>query len=292
MIRYLKKNEIDISKYDACIKASINTRIYAFSWYLDCVADNWDVLVLNDYEAVMPLPFLKRKRNFFLSKIDQPPFCQQLGVFSVSEISKEQFKLLMECFLSLKPKSYNFNSFNFRAIPIIKNKCNENVNFELNLMGEYECIQNIYSKNLKRNISKAKKNKLTIVKEVCLTDFLLLKKESITHKITTKNFNIIEKLIKELLSRKLGFIYGIYFKEELISAMFFTEYNKRLIHLFSANSDKGKMYGAMALLFDTIIQQHTTKTQIFDFEGSKIPGVAKFFKSFGAKPINYYSYKD
>ena len=63
MIQYLKNNEIDIEKYDNCIKSSLNSRIYAFSWYLNIVADNWDVLVLNDYEAVMPLPFLKRKRN-------------------------------------------------------------------------------------------------------------------------------------------------------------------------------------------------------------------------------------
>ncbi|VAW26447.1 hypothetical protein MNBD_BACTEROID04-1052, partial [hydrothermal vent metagenome] len=57
MIYYYKRNQIDIVKYDTCITKSINTRVYANSWYLDIVADNWDVLVLNDYEAVMPLPW-------------------------------------------------------------------------------------------------------------------------------------------------------------------------------------------------------------------------------------------
>ena len=35
--------QIDFNKYDACIAAAINSRIYAYSWYLDAVCDDWDV---------------------------------------------------------------------------------------------------------------------------------------------------------------------------------------------------------------------------------------------------------
>ncbi|UMB61940.1 hypothetical protein MHL31_07030 [Lutibacter sp. A80] len=292
MIRYLKRNQLDDNKYNACLEASVNSRIYAFSWYLDCVADNWDALVLNDYEAVMPLPFLKRKRHFFLRKIDQPPFCQQLGVFSVSEISKEQFQLFIYNFLKLKPRSYNFNIFNFKVTDLIKDNCSEKVNLELNLMIGYNEIERNYSKNLKRNIKKAKDNQLKIAKNISLKDFILLKKENSNHKISIKNFNKLEKLIKELSLRKLGFTYGVYFKEELVSAAFFLDYNKRLIHLFSATTQQGKIYGAMSLLFNSIIEQHIADNEILDFEGSMIPGIAKFFKSFGAKKFNYYSFKN
>ncbi|MDP4600608.1 MAG: hypothetical protein NWS84_05650, partial [Polaribacter sp.] len=86
MILYLKRAALDVEKYDLCIENSIQSRIYAFSWYLDIVADHWDVLVLNDYEAVMPLPW---KKKFGLKYITQPYFCQQLGIFSKEEISEE-----------------------------------------------------------------------------------------------------------------------------------------------------------------------------------------------------------
>jgi len=292
MIQYLKNNEIDIEKYDNCIKSSRNSRIYAFSWYLNIVADNWDVLVLNDYEAVMPLPFLKRKRNFFLNKIDQPPFCQQLGIFSNFEIYKEQFEFFILSFLNMKPRSYNFNAFNFDTIDVIKNKINGKINFELSLIDTYDFIKENYSKNLKRNISKAKKSDLKVIKGVSLQNLISLKKVSVNHKIPIRNLNKLEKLIQELTSRNLGFIYGTYLKEELVSASFLINYNKRLIHLFSANTEKGKIYGGISLLFDTIIQEHITENEIFDFEGSMIPGVAKFFRSFGAKQINYFSFKN
>ena len=55
MIQYISREKLNVKKYNDCIKSALNSRVCAFSWYLDIVAGNWDVLILNDYEAVMPL---------------------------------------------------------------------------------------------------------------------------------------------------------------------------------------------------------------------------------------------
>jgi uncharacterized protein YlbG (UPF0298 family) len=86
MVHYVKREDLDIEKYNDRIENSIQSRIYAFSWYLDIVADNWDVLVLNDYEAVMPVPW---KQKYFIKYVTQPFFCQQLGIFSKEKFTKE-----------------------------------------------------------------------------------------------------------------------------------------------------------------------------------------------------------
>ena len=65
-MHYLSLDKIDEVKYNECIESAANSRIYAYSWYLDIVADNWDVLVLNDYEALMPLPW---RSKFFIKYI-------------------------------------------------------------------------------------------------------------------------------------------------------------------------------------------------------------------------------
>jgi hypothetical protein len=44
-INYIKRKDLDIEKYDACIENSSQSRVYAFSWYLDIVAGKWDALV-------------------------------------------------------------------------------------------------------------------------------------------------------------------------------------------------------------------------------------------------------
>ena len=79
MIRFVNRNQIDVEKYNYCIEKAIQSRIYAYAWYLDIVADNWSVLVLDDYDAVMPLPW---KIKYGIKYITQPFFTQQLG-FSI-----------------------------------------------------------------------------------------------------------------------------------------------------------------------------------------------------------------
>jgi len=71
MIHYVKREDLEVLKYDACIENALQSRVYAFSWYLDIVADNWDVLVLNNYEAVMPVPW---KQKYFIKYVTQPFF--------------------------------------------------------------------------------------------------------------------------------------------------------------------------------------------------------------------------
>ncbi len=55
MIAYLEHKNIDKKKWDACIEQSVNSCIYAYSWYLDAVCKNWTAIVLDDYKAVLPL---------------------------------------------------------------------------------------------------------------------------------------------------------------------------------------------------------------------------------------------
>ena len=69
MIRKVSRKKLEVEKYDACIANSIQANVYGYSWYLDVVADNWDVLVLNDYEAVMPIPW---RRKFFIKYVYTP----------------------------------------------------------------------------------------------------------------------------------------------------------------------------------------------------------------------------
>ena len=47
----------------------------------------------------------------------------------------------------------------------------------------------------------------------------------------------------------------------------------------------------MFLLIDHIIRQEAGKNTILDFEGSKIEGVARFYKGFGAKNHPYFILK-
>ena len=82
-IAYLTYQQINKSKWDDCINKSINKLIYAESFYLDTITENWDAIVLNDYEAVMPLIW---KKKFGIKYLYQPAFLQQAGIFVSKKI--------------------------------------------------------------------------------------------------------------------------------------------------------------------------------------------------------------
>ena len=62
-ITFLHNKEINREKWDDCIEHALNSKVYAFSWYLDVVADDWNCLVYGDYELVFPI-VIKKKINF------------------------------------------------------------------------------------------------------------------------------------------------------------------------------------------------------------------------------------
>jgi len=112
VIHYRTHKNIDIIKYDRCIQDSFNSRIYAFSWYLNCVTDDWGALVLNDYEAVMPLP---KRKKFGMYYIYQAPWIQQLGVFSEGVLKED----LIYDFIIRIPKKFILVDYFFNSQNII-----------------------------------------------------------------------------------------------------------------------------------------------------------------------------
>jgi len=86
-IRHLTHKEINQKKWDTAIDQAVNGQSYAYAWYLDCVAENWDALVADDYAYIMPLPW--NAKWLGVKQIYQPIFTQQLGIFGKEKPTKE-----------------------------------------------------------------------------------------------------------------------------------------------------------------------------------------------------------
>lgn len=59
----------------------------------------------------------------------------------------------------------------------------------------------------------------------------------------------------------------------------------------AVSNQQGKDLRGMYYLLNTFINQHAGQNLILDFEGSMIPGVARFFEGFGAAPETYFQLK-
>ncbi len=285
MIQFLKRNQIDEEKYNNCIAVSLQSRMYAYSWYLDVVADNWCVLVLDDYDAVMPLPFQKK---YLISSISQPFFTQQLGVFSKRAITKTN----SEEFLKSIPRKFlkmalQFNSENNLSKETIIKKNN----YILSLNDDYKTLYKSFSKGRKHAIQQGLKEQFAL-EQVSFSEILKLSKQHYSFKdVTAKEFQKLTNLVEVLQHKNSVIIIGVKVDGELIGGSVFAFDSKRIVYLFSAVSGIGKEKQVASLLLNHIIKEHSNSELILDFEGSQISGIAKFFKSFGAKPETYFLLK-
>jgi len=289
VVNYLTYQEIDKKKWDACIDNASNGLIYAYSWYLGFMAKNWDGLVLNDYEAVMPLTWNKKYSIHYLY---QPPFTACLGVFGRSVTSET-----VHVFLKAVPEKFKywdiyFNPGNFFTIPGFN--LYERMNYVLNLDDSYDKLYQAYRDNIKRNIKKSEQLQLAINKNIAVADVIKLAKEQASSfsSISDNDLTQFKKLYHLLYSNEKATTYGVYTKEgQLIaSAVFFFSHN-RAYYIMVGNHPNGKTLGASHALINAFIKDHAGEKILLDFEGSDISSLAFFYSSFGAKEEKYSAIK-
>lgn len=284
MIQYVKRQHLDVAKYDFCIEHSIQSRIYAFSWYLDIVADHWDVLILDDYKAVMPIPW---KQKYFIKYVTQPFFCQQLGVFARKKISKE---LVLDFIQNIPNKFFRISLQLNAENNIDGEKLVKKNNYVLALNKTSEVLIAGFSNNRKRDLKKAIASSLIIDEDISVKEFF--KFYLLNDKYYDKH-NSIKNVLENILQIKNGSLklYGIRSDGVLISCVLLLDDMKRLTYLVPVHNNLSKKNGAMTLLITTIIKKHQNSEYILDFEGSMVNGVASFYKSFGAKTSQYQQLK-
>ncbi|MBN2634782.1 MAG: hypothetical protein JXR61_00830 [Prolixibacteraceae bacterium] len=286
-IRYIQHREIDSKKWNNCIEEAVNSRFYATDWHLERTSEIWDALVFDDYKYVMPLPVRKK---WGIKYACQPLFSQQLGIFPEPklQIAKQFYNTLYE---KLSYADIHLNSAN--------PPCNEEgilffprKNYLLLLDKPYKLISKEYSTNTKRNIAKSEKNKLQIVQSIRLEEYLVFKKNQTTTKISNKDFNTLKSIIALGQYKGTGEIYGVYDDQNYLrAAAYFCRWKDRVIYLNAVSDEKGKTLRAMFFLLDKFIKHNAGKNIILDFEGSMVPGVARFYEGFGALPETYFQLK-
>jgi hypothetical protein len=279
-IHYLQQNQIDKSKWDTCIANAGNGLIYAYSIYLDAMSKNWDGLVIDDYEAVMPLTWNKKYGIYYLY---QPAFAASLGVFGNGLTEK-----IVEAFIQAIPKK-------FRLVEIALNHGNvfsaptgflsARNNYILPLNKSYPELASSYRENIRRNVRKAEQLGCIIKKNIPVTDVIGLSKPSMQRLTNVKeeDYENFEKLFHFLYPQNKAITYGVYSpNNELVASCVYFFSHHRAYYILVGNHPNGKTMGASHYLIDSFIKDYSNQDLILDFEGSDIRNLAFFYSSFGA----------
>ena len=278
MIKHISHSEIDFVKYNECIENSMQGTVYAMSWYLDAVFPDWSVYVVDDYDVVMPVP---QKQKFGLKYALQPQFCQQLGIFSKSWLSKLQARELIAKLPFLYCLCFNSGNMDF---------CNEKTerpNFVLDLSEEYAVLSASFSLQCRRNIKKAKGFAQTVT-EMTKDEYLSFLSENAGSWIGKLQHAILSRLIDNAFSSGCAEILSVRDeKSQVLAAVFFLRWRNRLYYLSPVSSEQGKSCLSMSFLLNDIIERNASSPMLIDFEGSAIESIRNFYTGFGAKNEPY-----
>ncbi len=286
--RLIKHSNIDSEKWNRCLDNSLNCRIYAYDWHLDRTAIVWDALVWGDYEYIMPLPF---REKMGIKYLYQPLYSQQLGIFPSPPLK------VSEAFYNFIFENYRFSDMHLNSENIPLEKIAEiqflpRDNFLLPLNKNLETLVASFSKNTKRNIKKTAKQGLVLIDGIRLEEYLKFKTKNSQADIGGKDLASLRSLISYGHYKGFGKIYGVYTADnQLCAAVYFCHWKDRVIYFNAASDETGKELGGMYFLLHKFIEQNAGKNIILDFEGSMIPGVARFYQGFGARPETYFQLK-
>jgi hypothetical protein len=284
---YIEHPEIDEAKYNACIENAENGLIYAYSWYLDAVCDHWDCLILEDYAMVMPLP---RRTKLGMDYIYLPCWIQQLGIFYRKELSAE----IAMAFLKAIPEKFLLTDIFFNAqndfYPVNQS---ERINYTMELNQPYEALKRRYTKGRQSSISMAKSSGL-VCRDSLDLDLLIELHQSNYDKGGARNredLRRLKELFVQILAREKGRLILVYENGQVLGGALFAMQAGRIIYLFSAVSEAGREQQAMSFLLDSLIKEYAETAYVLDFEGSMVPGIASFIRSFGAEKEIYFHFK-
>lgn len=275
MIRRVKYSEIDFEKYTKCLENSEQRKYSASKTFLDVTTNKqWDILVKNDYEAVMPVPLIYKNR---VKIVHNPMICQQLGIFSAKDDQKTN-----ERFLQFLKKNYLIRAYYFNETNCFDSTLKTKKNFLL-YPGEYTKVFAKYSPKRKRKLrldDEVIQNSET--REISYQQAEIFIKNNAVGLEKENDIGTLLKTLETFYTLKYLKFRAFYYHNE-ITNMIATYSDFDTVALLGTFNDKKyiKMAGASTLI-DQAIKENIEHC-IFDFEGGNLPSIEEFFRGFRAE---------
>ena len=295
----ISRPQIDLAQWDELISRSPQSVIYAQSFYLDIVCQDWQALICSCnglYEIVMPVP-LRRKLGCTL--VYQPLFCQFLGIFSLGELTFTQAETFVKSLSRHFPfiSVYCFNPENTALLaPFLYNysklKSAVLTTQWLDLSKNYEMVSGSYSADRQANLQKSLGEDWTIVSfnniHPLIDLFAKNHAERIPGGVNNAAYCTLEALFNQLCKRGLTQLRYAHKNGVIHAGALLVKCGSRVIYLFNAADEEGRSGNARTFLLDQYFRQQCEKDLHFDFESPEKESIMHYYKSFGGKSVPFF----
>jgi len=272
-------------------------------YWLDAVSSGrWDVLISVDNEdqiiAFMPV-FFKKKWGFsaiytpLLTPFSGIWFTQNLTGEKKATIQSNKRQIIQNLVDQIPASDYFRINFHYSFdmwLPFYNKKFKQTTQYtyQLNGIKSKESIWDGFKSSLKNKIKKAEKEYVVSCTDNIESLYELQRANFIKQRIKVP-FDItylatIDKAISD--HRKIFIVKDRY--QNIVAAQYLVWDRITAYNLLLAIDEKHKNMGVGPLVLWHSIQHASDFVDVYDFEGSMLPGVQSFFESFGGTPMPYY----
>lgn len=285
-------------KYRMLCVANPDIPIFSKDWWLDITAgvDRWDVsIVERNNEIIASLPYYRTKKYIF-DAITMPIMTPTMGIWisypsdqkytSKLSYEKEVFTTLIEDLPHFDLFNQHFHWTVTNAMPFYWKGFNQSIEYTYvleNITNLADIFAN-FRENIRREIRKAEKL-LTVVEEEDSEKFFHIHKKTFDRQNKDKYYPL--DLIKQVDAacsarncRKMWF--AVDELGQVHSAIYVIWDSHNAYYLMGGGDPLLRTSGATSLLLWKAIQDAVNNSKNFDFVGSMIEPIDRFFRGFGA----------
>ncbi|HLU18109.1 MAG TPA: GNAT family N-acetyltransferase [Edaphocola sp.] len=272
-------------------------------WYLDTIGIPWEVLIHEEQgEPVLIWVYSKEKKGPFCFNRAQAAYFQIMcGPYFLKELPEAEKLRIIHTTYSKLPRatfeqylpicSQNIDQFfasrHFEIVP----KITHIIDLSLPIEEIYQQIKTKRRKKIEKGL-----RELSIVARPIQPQMAhawmnqAIQKNKGRISFTAHQF---AKLQENAINNGASFSLEARNQDNELVAVLWTLYDQQAMYnLVSAlNYDIMNSYAISAMLWKAIEKARELGLRYFDFEGSKIPGVAELYRSFGATVIQYNSFQ-
>lgn len=295
-----------IDKYRTLCAQESSIPLFSQAWWLDATAGEgaWDVVLVEKGEVIVAaMPYVPRKR-YGLTLLGQSALTQTLGPWLRETEGKSSTKLAqhkdwLQALIDQLPsfdhytQNWHYSKQNWLPFYWAGFQQTTRYTYILHALGDESTLWQGFQENIRREIKKASNRfQLRVRDDLTIDDFLVLNRMTFSRQDMDLPYTeaFVLKLDQACAARQVRKILiaedeqgrrhaGVYIVWDGNSAYY----------LMGGGDPQLRNSGATSLCMWEAIKFAAKVTQRFDFEGSMIEPVEKFFRAFGAQQTPYFT---
>jgi hypothetical protein len=259
-IRYIPFEEIDKVKWNSCVHFAVNSEVSAYYWWLKAVAKEWDAIVEEDYESVLPIFY---KRDIWGRKsIVHPPLIGRIGIQSIHILSRKRIVSMLDQIPDMANTHILFNEMNIIP-PDYESNTEQKQAWRVLLNKSIANIRSSYSQEVSEIIRTELPDGYFFQVMMKPEDIVAFAKEN--NQLPYEEYASLRVFYNLLHRGTLVNTVILDENKEPVAMLTFTYHLKKIKVLLSVQNKMGRKLNAIHRMYDHVFNLHQNKPMMFEF---------------------------